>query len=142
MPRRAAADITRTTKRLTKEGIVGEAITLADAGGLDGLSMRKLAQHLGVDAMSIYYHVRDKDTLLAEMADAVVAGIGPTAVHGGNWTDQLRELIMAARATGQSSRRVRGCSLRRPIRVPLHPARVARRRLCETIRSTPRGLRL
>jgi AcrR family transcriptional regulator len=99
VPRRAAdTETTRASKRLTKAGIVTQAITLADAGGLDALSMRKLAQSLAVDPMSIYYHVRDKETLLAEMADAVVAGIVPAAREG-DWTDQLRGLIMAARAT-------------------------------------------
>jgi AcrR family transcriptional regulator len=123
VPRRASNETTRTTKRLTKAGIVTEAIALADAGGLDGLSMRRLAQHLAVDPMSIYYHVRDKDTLLAEMADTVVAEISRARPAGARtdqpgtgqpgtgqpgtgqpgtgqpWTDQLRELIMAARAT-------------------------------------------
>jgi AcrR family transcriptional regulator len=103
MPRRAADTPTRASKGparggLTKAGIVADAIALADENGLDGLSMRRLAQHLGVDPMSIYYHVRDKDTLLAEMADAVVASIAP-AVRRGDWTEQLRELIVTARAT-------------------------------------------
>jgi len=99
VPRRAAdTETTRTSKRLTKAGIVTEAIALADAGGLDGLSMRKLAQSLAVDPMSIYYHVRDKKALLAEMADTVVAEISPVPTTG-SWIEQLRELIMAARAT-------------------------------------------
>ncbi|MFI5893523.1 TetR/AcrR family transcriptional regulator [Actinoplanes sp. NPDC051513] len=98
MPRRASNETTRTTKRLTKQKIVTEAIALADADGLDGLSMRRLAQHLAVDPMSLYYHVRDKDALLAEMADAVVAEISPVP-RTGSWIEQLRELIMAARAT-------------------------------------------
>jgi AcrR family transcriptional regulator len=94
-PARAA----RANTRLSREGIIAAAIDLADREGLAGLSMRKLAQHLGVDAMSIYYHVRDKDTLLAEMSDAVVAQIGLTPIAPDEWTSQLRGLIMAARAT-------------------------------------------
>ena len=72
------------------------AVELADRDGLDGLSMRRLAQHLGVDAMSIYYHVRDKKALLGAMADAVAAEI-PEAPADGLWTARLRALIMGAR---------------------------------------------
>ena len=93
MPRRSA---TRASGRLSREGIVAAAIGLADRDGLDGLSMRRLAQHLGVDAMSIYYHVRDKEALLGEMADAVAAAI-PDAPRDGEWTQRLRALIMDAR---------------------------------------------
>lgn len=78
-------------------------ITLADRDGLEGLSMRRLAQDLGVDAMSIYYHLHDKDRLLAAMIDAVVAeldaGGTPDGDDGGPWTDQLRSLIMTSRST-------------------------------------------
>ncbi|MEU8022046.1 TetR/AcrR family transcriptional regulator [Micromonospora haikouensis] len=127
MPRHADdRSATRAPARLSREAIVAAAIGLADRDGLAGLSMRRLAQHLGVDAMSIYYHLRDKDTLLAAMVDAVAAEIeadgeiGAAAVGGGGtgvggeaaagsgpagagapgpWTDQLRALIMRARRT-------------------------------------------
>ncbi|MFG1993248.1 TetR/AcrR family transcriptional regulator [Actinoplanes sp. NPDC048988] len=97
MPRRAGAS-TRSTARLSEEGIVAAAVELADRDGLDGLSMRRLAQHLGVDAMSIYYHLRDKDALLAAMADAVVREIAVEETEG-PWTERLRALIMRARGT-------------------------------------------
>lgn len=78
-------------------------IALADRDGLDGLSMRRLAQELGVNPMSLYHHLRDKDALLDAMLDAVVAGIepgGPAAAEDGEgprWTDELRALVLAAR---------------------------------------------
>ena len=71
-------------------------MALADRDGLTGLSMRRLAQHLGVDAMSIYYHLRDKDALLAAMADAVAAELTEAPTAPGPWTAQLRSLIMQA----------------------------------------------
>lgn len=101
MPRRTSATAAATARegRLSKEGIVAAAIETADRDGLAALSMRRLAQQLGVDAMSIYYHVRDKDALLGEMADAVVAQIDAGAVPaGGPWTERLRALITASRA--------------------------------------------
>ena len=96
MPRRSDSNTVTRAHRLSPEGIVAAAIELADRDGLDALSMRRLAQHLGVDAMSIYYHVHDKKTLLAEMADAVAAEI-PEAPADGPWTARLRSLIMEAR---------------------------------------------
>lgn len=97
MPRRATAT-TRSTARLSRERIVAAAVELADRDGLDSLSMRRLAQQLEVDPMSIYYHLKDKNALLSAMADAVVAEIDPIA-DGAGWTDRLRSLIMAARRT-------------------------------------------
>jgi AcrR family transcriptional regulator len=88
--------VTRAPSRLSREGIVTAAVGIADRDGLDALSMRRLAQHLGVDAMSIYYHLHDKKALLAAMADAVVAEI-PEAPADGPWIERLRSLIMGAR---------------------------------------------
>ena len=100
MPRRASdTTASRASTRLSREGIVAAAIELADRDGLAATSMRRLAQHLGVDAMSIYYHVKDKDTLLAAIADAVVAKIPIKDYKSGSWTHDARELIMAARQT-------------------------------------------
>ncbi|MCU7725502.1 TetR/AcrR family transcriptional regulator [Actinoplanes sp. KI2] len=100
MPRRASdTSATRASTRLSREGIVAAAIELADRDGLAATSMRRLAQHLGVDAMSIYYHVRDKDALLAAMADAVVAQISYEEIKDYKWHEQLKGLIMAARQT-------------------------------------------
>ena len=95
------------------------AVDLADREGLDGVSMRRLAQLLGVDAMSLYNHVEDKDALLAAMADAVVAQIAPQGEAGTRrpdsvegaagtdgtagtdgvepWTERLRSLVLGAR---------------------------------------------
>lgn len=100
MPRRASdTAAARASTRLSREGIVAAAIELADRDGLAALSMRRLAQHLGVDAMSIYYHVRDKDTLLAAMADAVISKIPIKQNKSDSWPARLRDLIMAARQT-------------------------------------------
>ncbi|MEV6638050.1 TetR/AcrR family transcriptional regulator C-terminal domain-containing protein [Actinoplanes sp. NPDC051470] len=98
MPRRSASgSAARANSRLSRESIVTAAVDLADREGLDGLSMRRLAQQLGVDAMSIYYHLPDKNALLTAMTDAVVAEIEPPAPTDAPWTEELRALIMAAR---------------------------------------------
>lgn len=61
--------------RLTRDRVVDAALALADAEGLDALSMRRLAEPLGVQAMSLYRHVRDKEDLLDALVERVVAEI-------------------------------------------------------------------
>jgi len=80
---------------LTRERVVTAAIELADRDGVESISMRRLAQEVGVEAMSLYTHVRNKDDLLDGMADAVV-GKAPIGA-GGAWKASLREMVLAAR---------------------------------------------
>ena len=69
--------------------MVSAAIELADRDGIESISMRKLAQELGVEAMSLYTYVRSKDDLLDGMVDTVIAMI-PTdadADAADHWAD-------------------------------------------------------
>jgi AcrR family transcriptional regulator len=91
----------RTTSPLSRERIVAAAIDLADRDGADGLSMRRLAQVLGVDPMSLYHHVRDKDDLLDAVADGVVGEVKPVIVAG-DWKASLRGTILSSRQTLRS----------------------------------------
>jgi AcrR family transcriptional regulator len=63
----------RTRKPLSKERVLEKAIALADKNGIESLSMRKLGQALGVEAMSLYNHVANKGELVTAMVDWVVA---------------------------------------------------------------------
>jgi AcrR family transcriptional regulator len=63
---------TRTRRPLTRERVLEKAIALADKDGIEALSMRKLGQALGVEAMSLYNHVANKGELVAAMVDSVV----------------------------------------------------------------------
>ena len=58
---------------LTRERVLRAALALADARGIDALSMRKLGQDLGVEAMSLYNHVANKDDLLDGIVDVVAS---------------------------------------------------------------------
>jgi AcrR family transcriptional regulator len=60
---------------VTRDRILRAAIDLADEGGLDAISMRKLGQALGVEAMSLYKHVANKDEVLDGMAELVMEGV-------------------------------------------------------------------
>lgn len=79
------------------------AVDIADKGGIESLTMRRLAEVLGAEAMSLYYHVANKDEVLDGMVDVVaqeinevVAGID-AAPAGGEWTKAMRARILAAR---------------------------------------------
>ena len=62
----------KTRKPLTRERVLEAAIRLADESGIESLSMRKLGQELGVEAMSLYNHVKNKDEVLDGIVEAVV----------------------------------------------------------------------
>jgi len=88
---------TRPRAPLTKERVLGAAVELADRGGLEALSMRKLADELGVKAMSLYYYVPNKDELITGMVDTVFAEIElpPSA---GDWRTAMRARARSTRA--------------------------------------------
>ena len=60
---------------LTRERVLREAIRIADADGVDALSMRRLGQALGVEAMSLYHHVANKADLMNGILDLVTEEI-------------------------------------------------------------------
>jgi AcrR family transcriptional regulator len=76
--------------------VLRAAVTLADEGGIGALSMRKLGQALGVEAMSLYNHVTDKGDLLDGMIDVVFGEIGLPGV-GDGWKPAMRRRAVSAR---------------------------------------------
>ena len=79
--------------RLSKAAVVGRAITLADAEGLDALTIRRLAQELGVTPMALYWHFRNKDELLNGLADQFWSEIDTDVDEAAPWSAQLRALL-------------------------------------------------
>jgi len=67
------ADVADPRPPLSRERVLEAAIGLADAGGIESLSMRKLAGALGVEAMTLYYYVANKDEILSSIVDMVVS---------------------------------------------------------------------
>ena len=84
-------------KPLTRDAIVDAALTLLEREGLQGVSMRKLAQELGSGAASLYWHVGDKEELLALMLDRVVGEAEVVDPDPGNWQEQVKEMLRANR---------------------------------------------
>jgi AcrR family transcriptional regulator len=81
---------------LTRERVLAAAVALADRGGIGSLSMRKLAQELGVEAMSLYHHVANKDDILDGLVDVVFGEIDlPSGEEG--WRAAMRRRAISAR---------------------------------------------
>jgi AcrR family transcriptional regulator len=81
---------------LTKDRVLRAAVELADRGGYEALSMRKLGQELGVEAMALYRHVQNKDDLLDGIVEVIVGEI-ESPVPSAEWKTSLRGQAMAAR---------------------------------------------
>jgi AcrR family transcriptional regulator len=88
---------------LSRERVLVAAVALADAEGIQALTMRRLAADLGVEAMSLYYHLPGKEALLDGLVDyvlgeidAAVSRLGTTGTDG-DWRTRLRQRFLAAR---------------------------------------------
>jgi AcrR family transcriptional regulator len=81
---------------LTRERVLKAAVRLADREGIDAVSMRRLGTELGIEAMSLYTHVRGKDDLLDGMVELVIREI-PIHRDDGDWKRSLRTTILGAR---------------------------------------------
>jgi AcrR family transcriptional regulator len=92
----ATGDAAARRAPLSRDQVLQAAIALADEGGVGALSMRKLGQVLGVEAMSLYNHVAGKGDLLDGMIDLVFSEIGLPAADGG-WKSAMRERALSAR---------------------------------------------
>jgi len=88
---------------LSRERVLRAAVRLADQGGIESITMRRLAEELGAEAMSLYYHVANKEDVLDGIADAVAREITQAADRaeapsgGANWKTAMRRRILCAR---------------------------------------------
>jgi len=102
VPTRAGAEPAPRTP-LSRERVLRAAVKVADDGGIDGLTMRRLAEELGAEAMSLYYHVANKEALLDGVVDVIVAEINEVVDRidvpskGADWKKATRQRILSAR---------------------------------------------
>ena len=82
---------------LTRDAIVEAALGLLEREGLQGVSMRKLAQELGTGAASLYWHVGDKEELLSLLLDRIVGESELPEPDPEHWQEQVKESMRAAR---------------------------------------------
>jgi AcrR family transcriptional regulator len=81
---------------LTRQRVLRAAVTFADRGGVAALSMRKLAQELGVEAMSLYHHVANKNAILDGIVDVVFSEIELPSGDA-DWKAAMRQRAISAR---------------------------------------------
>jgi TetR/AcrR family transcriptional regulator, tetracycline repressor protein len=95
-----AGDTTRARQRgfLSRELIIETALDLLDAHGPGALSMRRLADHLGVAPNALYTHVRGKNDLVEGLIDQVYAGLELDPDPAADWTEQLAAISRDVRA--------------------------------------------
>lgn len=82
---------------VTPERIADSALRVIDADGLDGLTVRRLAQELGVGTMTLYWYIQNKDEVLDLVADRMMADIEVPSAET-DWRVAVREVSMAVRA--------------------------------------------
>jgi AcrR family transcriptional regulator len=80
---------------LSKDRVLHAAMKLADEGGIKAVSMRKIAQELGVEAMSLYNHVNSKDEIVDGIVDLVATEID-LAPDGADWKEAMRRRVISA----------------------------------------------
>ena len=113
-----AARSSRKREPISHTTIVNGAIELLDRDGLDALSMRRLAEELGIGAASLYWHVGSKDGLLDLVMDQLIGEVAVPEADPARWREQVKEVARTQRAV----------SLRHPYlvrvsigRIPLGP---------------------
>ncbi len=80
---------TKVRERLTRDRVIDAALHVMDAEGLEAVSMRRVAREVGVEAMSLYNHVRDKDDLLEALCIRVMSELEFPQRHG-DWVESAR----------------------------------------------------
>ena len=80
---------------LSRQAVLEAAVEMADAAGVESLSMRSLGARLGVEAMSLYNHVSNKDDLLSGIADLVWSGVD-LAPDSSGWREGVRRISLSA----------------------------------------------
>jgi TetR/AcrR family transcriptional regulator, tetracycline repressor protein len=85
-------------QRLSPDAILDRALAVADAEGLDAVSVRRLARELGVTPMALYWHFKDKQALLHALGDRLLGELDLAIDQSAPWPDQLRALIVSLTA--------------------------------------------
>jgi AcrR family transcriptional regulator len=116
---------TETRAPLSRELVLATAVDLADRHGLEWLSMRKLAEEIGVAAMTLYYYVPNKTELIDGMIDIVFGEIEPPSLEL-DWKEAMRRRAVSTRAALSRHRwavgQMEGRTTHGPANLRLHDA--------------------
>jgi AcrR family transcriptional regulator len=80
---------TKPREKLSRDRVIDAALRIMDAEGLEAVSMRRVAREVGVEAMSLYHYVEDKDDLLRGVCDRVMAGFEFPS-EDGEWVERCK----------------------------------------------------
>jgi AcrR family transcriptional regulator len=103
---------------LSRQQVLDAAIAISDSEGIERLTMRRLANALGVEAMTLYHYFPGKDALLDGIVASVFGGGIEAALGGGLWTDALLEYAVRLRANLLRHPGVLPFALSRPASTP------------------------
>jgi TetR/AcrR family tetracycline transcriptional repressor len=84
--------------KIQREAVVAKALDLLDEVGIEGLTMRRLADAMGIKAASLYWHFSNKQALLDGMADVLIEDVARTIDADASWEGQLRQVAAQMRA--------------------------------------------
>ena len=82
-------------ERLTKQAVAERALRLGDEEGLEAVTIRRLAQELGVTPMALYWHFKNKDELLVGIVDHALSTVRADRAAADPWPKQLRAMVEA-----------------------------------------------
>jgi len=108
---------------LSREDIVDAAAMIVESGGYEEMSIRSLAADIGVAPMSLYRHIRDKDDLLNEVVDRLLAQVWRPTVSDDDWQEWIVEAVASLRLFLVSQPAALHVYLRHPV---VSPAAVER----------------
>ncbi|WP_427920709.1 TetR/AcrR family transcriptional regulator C-terminal domain-containing protein [Streptomyces sp. cg40] len=103
---------------LTRDKVIEAAVAAIDRDGPDSFSLRKLAGELGVEAMSLYNHVPNKDALLDGVAEVLLGGVDLSGAEEGTWQERARAHAAAFRAAALRHPKAFTLVLTRPTQSP------------------------
>ncbi|MGH9126380.1 MAG: TetR/AcrR family transcriptional regulator [Acidimicrobiales bacterium] len=118
-PWRPAARRTPPRVPITREAIIDASYRVLDKYGMEGLSMRRVGEELGVGAASLYWHVHNKDELLQLLFERIIEQVELPEPDPEHWMEQAKEVARKIRAVMHSHRDVARISLGR---IPSAPA--------------------
>jgi len=104
---------------ITREAIIDASFRVLDKHGMDGLSMRRVGEELGVGAASLYWHVRNKDELLQLLFERITEEVQLPEPDPEHWMDQAKDVARQMRGVMHSHRDIARISLGR---IPSAPA--------------------
>ncbi|GAA0723018.1 TetR/AcrR family transcriptional regulator C-terminal domain-containing protein [Dactylosporangium roseum] len=97
-PWRASKKRPAARQPLSAEAVLDTALRIVDRDGLDGISMRRVAQELGTGAASLYAYFANKDELLEQLLDRVIGDIPLPSAEAADWAAEVKESCWESRA--------------------------------------------